>query len=436
MVIVMKRDFYDKLMYWKNEDILTPLLVIGARQVGKTYIIEKFCKEQFKDYIYINLFDNPEVINVFKQSINTQEKVNQFIMYLHRDINEDTVIFIDEVQKSEELLSSMKWFCENEFPYKIILAGSLLGVTLLKLKKVFPVGKVHFEYMYPMSFKEFLVATENQNYVKLIEDSYANNKPINESLHNELLRMYRIFLCTGGMPRMVQHYIDKNKNLALCGQFILSDINSGYVSDMYDTATNVNEAVKIVKIYNNIPTQLAKENKKYQISKISKNARMRDYKDSMNWLLASKLVVPAYYVNYFETPLKSYMDENMFKLYLLDTGLLMNLAGLSYEPIVANNNFMFKGAITENYVANEFQKNGLNLYYYQKDQQLEIDFLIDVKDGIIPVEVKAGDEVKSTSLNKYVAKHNPNYAIRISAKNFGFENNIKSVPLYAVFCIK
>lgn len=432
----MKRDFYETLINWKNEDILTPLLVIGARQVGKTYIIDKFCKEQFDDYIYISLFDNPEVIKIFKQEINTEEKVKQFILYLHRDIGENTVIFIDEAQKSEELLSAMKWFCESSFPYKIILAGSLLGVTLMRLKKVFPVGKVHFEYMYPLSFKEFLEATENYEYVQLIEKSFNNNKPMNEVLHNDLLKIYRNFLCTGGMPRMVQQYIDKNKDLSLCGQFILSDINTGYISDMHDNAVNVNEAIKIEKIYRNIPSQLAKENKKYQISKVAPNARNRDYRESMNWLLASKLIIPAYYVNYFETPLKSYMDEDSFKLYLSDTGLLINLAGLSYEPIIANANFMFKGSVTENYVANELQKNGLNLYYYQKDQQLEIDFLIDVKDGIIPIEVKASDEVKSTSLNKYIIKNNPKYAIRISSKNFGFEINIKSIPLYAVFCIK
>lgn len=306
----------------------------------------------------------------------------------------------------------------------------------MRLKKVFPVGKVHFEYMYPLSFKEFLVATENYEYVQLIEKSFNNNEPMNEVLHNDLLKIYRNFLCTGGMPRMVQQYIDKNKDLSLCGQFILSDINTGYISDMHDNAVNVNEAIKIEKIYRNIPSQLAKENKKYQISKVAPNARNRDYRESMNWLLASKLIIPAYYVNYFETPLKSYMDEGSFKLYLSDTGLLINLAGLSYEPIIANANFMFKGPVTENYVANELQKNGLNLYYYQKNQQLKIDFLIDIKDGIIPIEVKASDEVKSTSLNKYIIKNNPKYAIRISSKNFGFENNIKSVPLYAVFCIK
>lgn len=432
----MKRDFYENLLNWKNEDILTPLLVIGARQVGKTYIIDKFCKEQFEDYIYISLFDNPEIIKIFAQEINTEEKVKQFMLYLHRDINENTVIFIDEAQKSKELLSAMKWFCENEFPYKIILAGSLLGVTLMRLRKVFPVGKVHLEYMYPLSFKEFLVATENEEYIKLIEKSFNNNEPMNDVLHNDLLKIYRNFLYTGGMPRMVQQYINKNKDLSLCGQFILSDINAGYISDMHDNAENVNEAIKIEKIYRNIPSQLAKENKKYQISKIAPNARNRDYRDSMNWLLASKLIVPAYFVNYFETPLKSYMDEDSFKMYLSDTGLLVNLAGLSYEPIIANASFMFIGALTENYVANELQKNRLNLYYYQKDQQLEIDFLIDVKDGIIPIEVKASDEVRSTSLNKYIIKNNPKYAIRISSKNFGFENNIKSVPLYAVFCIK
>lgn len=152
--------------------------------------------------------------------------------------------------------------------------------------------------------------------------------------------------------------------------------------------------------------------------------------------MTNKLVLSSYFVNYFETPLKSYMNENFFKLYLNDVALLVNLAGLSFDTILSNSNYMFKGALTENYVANELQKNGFLLYFYQKDQQMEIDFLIDHKDGIIPSEVKSSDVVKSTSLNKYILKNNPNYAIRVSTKNFGFENGIKSVPLYAVFCIK
>lgn len=430
----MKRDFYNTLLDWKNNHIEKPLMVIGARQIGKTYIIDQFCKENFKDYIYINLLDNKEIVNLFKEDINTEQKIKEMQVIINYKITEDTIIFIDEVQVSEDIISAMKYFAESEFPYKIIIAGSLLGVKLKKFNKSFPVGKVYIEHMYPMSFKEFLVASGNSSCIEIIEKCYKNNEAISDVLHNKLLGYYRDYLCTGGMPEVVKNYSNNNE-LVLESTKILKDIIDSYIADMKMYTNNVTETNKIEKIYKSIPSQLAKENKKYQFSKMDKNARFRDYENAFEWLLSSELIISCYYVNKFETPLKAFMNEDNFKIYLSDVGLLTKVLEIDYKMIIRDETFMTKGAIAENYVATELIKNDLSLYYYQKPQVMEIDFLIDTSKGVIPIEVKANDNIKSSSLNKFMKEYKKDFGIRISTKNFGFENNIKSVPLYAVFCI-
>lgn len=430
----MKRDFYDDLLKWKEEFISTPLMVVGARQVGKTYLIDKFCKENFSDYLYINLLDNKEIVNLFAENINTEKKIKEMQVILNHEITKETIIFFDEVQVSEDIISAMKYFAEADFPYKIIIAGSLLGVKLKRFTKSFPVGKVIIQHMYPMSFKEFLIAVGNELYVEKIQECYDNNTAISEALHSKLLDYYRDYLCIGGMPMAVKQYIDNN-GLILESIKFLGDIIDSYIADMKMYTSNISETNRIEKIYKSIPNQLAKENKKYQFSKIDKNARFRDYETAFLWLLSSELIIPCYYVNRFETPLKGFMDDDNFKIYLNDAGLLTKLLDIDYKMIIGNANNMFKGAIAENYVATELIKNDINLFYYQKPQVMEVDFLIDTSNGVIPIEVKASDNVRSTSLNKFMKENNIKFGIRISTKNFGLENNIKSVPLYAVFCI-
>ncbi len=431
----MKRDFINVLNDWKDNHILTPLMVIGARQVGKTYIINKFCQENFNDYIYINLMENKRIGEIFKKNDSLDNIVQEFKLELKRDVNTDTIIFIDEIQESEELIAALKYFCEAEFPYKIIVAGSLLGVKLKRFHKSFPVGKVIIEYMYPLNFKEFLWAINKEKYIDLIEDCFKNDKAMPEYFHEELLKDYLTFLCTGGMPQIVSAYLEDKDGFLFKTNTFAKSIIDAYLSDMNKYTNNMYESIKIERIYKNIPNQLAKENKKYQVSKVNKNARYRDYESAMDWLVASKLVIPCYYVNKFETPLKAFMDEDNFKLYLSDVGLLNELMGMPYNNILLDNDFMFKGAIVENYVATELIKNNLDIYYYYVPQKLEIDFLIDTNTGIIPIEVKAGENVKSSSLNKFMVENNCKLGIRISKKNFGLENKIKSIPLYAVFCL-
>ena len=431
----MQRNFLRELEEWKNKNQNTPLMVIGARQIGKTYIINKFCKENYNDYIYINLMNNKGIIEIFEEQINTEEKIKKMELYLGRLIKEETIIFFDEIQESENLISALKYFCEAEFPYKIVCAGSLLGVKLKRFKNSFPVGKVIIKYMYPMTFEEFLKAINYEQAIEVIKDCFNKNKKMSNPIHEKLLNYYRLFLATGGMPIAVDNIIKNNLEILKFDNNLLKSIIEAYLADMEKYKLNYYETIKIEKIYKNIPNQLAKENKKFQFSKIEPYARRRDFETSLDWLIASKLVIPCYFVEKFETPLKGFMDEQKFKLYLSDTGILTELLEIPRNKILLNENFQYKGVIAENYVANELQANGISLYYWAKNQVAEIDFLIDTQKGVIPIEVKANENKKSKSLNYFMQNTKKDLAIRISANNFGIENKIKSVPLYAVFCI-
>lgn len=433
---VMRRKFYEQLLNWKNNNVLMPLMVIGARQVGKTYIINEFCKNEFEDYIYINLLDNKSIISFFEENIDTKEKIAKMELYLNRKITENTVLFFDEIQESEQLISALKYFCESDFPYKVVCAGSLLGVKLNRFKSSFPVGKVRILKMYPMNFEEFLLAIGEDMAIEKIKECYKNNEPMDEALHEKYLKYYRLYLCVGGMPEAVNNLINNKLDILSFDKEILNSIVISYLADMTKYVSNKFESAKIERIYNTIPKQLLKENKKFMYSEIEKNARRRDYYMSLEWLISSNLVIPSYFVNKFEIPLKGYMDSDSFKLYLSDVGLLSSILNIPYNKLVLGDKMEYLGTIAENYVANELKSNGFDLYYYSLSRILEIDFFIESNEGVIPIEVKASDNVKSKSLNYYMEKYKAKYAIRISTKNFGFDNNLKSVPLYATFAIK
>ena len=431
----MKRKFWNKLIQWKEQNIGMPLMVVGARQVGKTYIINKFCQENFDDYIYINLKDEPDIIEIFKETISTSDKVRKLELKLNRSIKEKTVIFFDEIQESEELISALKYFCESDFNYKVVCAGSLLGVKLKRFNSSFPVGKVNILHMYPMDFEEFLLAIGEELAIGEVKRCFNADVKIDDFLHRKLLEFYRLYLCVGGMPKSVLNLKENDLNILDYDANIIKSIIEAYLADMKRYTLSYFETVKIEKIYKNMPSQLAKENKKFQYGKIEKNARSRDYETALDWLLSSNLVLKCNLVNRLESPLKGFMNENAFKLYFSDVAILTSMLEMSYNRILLDEDIMYKGVIAENYVANELVKSGFSLYYWNINQVAEIDFLIDTNKGVIPIEVKANDNTTSKSLNYYISKYKPNYSIRISTKNFGFENGIKSIPLYAVFCI-
>lgn len=299
----MERKIYNELINWKNSNILKPLMIIGARQIGKTYIIKEFCEREFDKSIYINLLDNQEIIKIFKEEISTEEKFNRMKIYLDMDIDiENTIIFFDEIQESEELISSLKYFNESEKPFKIICAGSLLGVKLKRMNSSFPVGKVKMINMYPMDFEEFLMANGNKSLIEEIKRCYETNEAIDSVLHDKALNLYRLYLCVGGMPEAIKSLLENDKDILKFDKTIIEDITQSYLNDMNKYVQNKAEAIKIETIYKSIPSQLGNKSNKFQYGKISSNARRRDYETALDWLLSSTMVHKCPILNKVEIP--------------------------------------------------------------------------------------------------------------------------------------
>ena len=436
----MKRKIYEELLKWKNNtDNVKPLMVLGVRQSGKTYIINEFCKNEYSNYVYVNLFENTNVIELYNSNLTSIEKFNRLKLLLDFDFeNEDTILFIDEIQESEKLIAELKYFQENQNNVRIICAGSLLGVKLKRSKFSFPVGKVKMLNMYPMDFEEFLVAMNQEMLIDLIKDCYKNNKQITSPIHEKALNLYRIYLITGGMPESVNNMVKTNGDYIKYDKTILTDIVSSYFKDMDKYVTNESEALRINRVYDSLPSQLSNISNKFQYSNVSKDARAREYATAIDWLEASNMVLRCKAIKTPEIPLEGFVDVDTFKLYLSDVGILNNILKLNIEDILNDNISLYKGVIAENFVANQLVCNGFDLYYYRSNNTSEVDFLLYTKDGIIPVEVKAGNATQSKSLKLYIEKYKPKYAIRISTKDFGYDpkTNIKSIPLYATFLIK
>ncbi len=434
----MKRKVYDELLKWKNNNN-KPLMILGVRQCGKTYIINEFCKNEYKNYIYVNLFEQKNIVKLYNSSLNSDEKFKQLKVLIDFDLDiEDTILFIDEIQESEQLISELKYFCEKHNNVRIICAGSLLGVKLKRTKFSFPVGKVKMLNMYPLDFEEFLLAMNQELLIETIKECYEQNKQISLPLHEKALGYYRTYLITGGMPESIKSMVDTNGDYIRYDNTILKDILNSYFNDMDKYVTSLVEALKIRRIYNSLPSQLSNLSNKFQYSKIEKGARARDYETSLDWLEASNMVVRSKCVKNSEIPLEGFILEDTFKLYLSDVGILNSILKINIDDILTDNISLYKGIIAENYVANQLICNGFDLYYWKNNNKAEIDFLLYTSDGIIPVEVKAGNNTQAKSLNIYNEIYNPKYAIRISTKEFGYnpKTKIKSIPLYAVFLLK
>ena len=433
----MRRKFEERLMLWKEKYNKKPLMVVGVRQIGKTYTIENFCKNNFSNYVYINLEKQENIRNIFEKTLEPTEIIENIKVYLNISFDdEETIIFFDECQVSERFIMSLKYFCEPDINYKIICAGSLLGVKINRFNSSFPVGKIRIENMFPMDFEEFLMALNEDLLIKKIKECFKNFSKLDESLHENALNLYKQYMCIGGMPEAVINFLESNRRLSEFDNKIIENIVDMYISDMNKYTYNSYESVKIEKVYKNIPGQLAKENKKFQYSKLEKGSDKRKFQSAIEWLISSYLTYQCKSVDKIEIPLNVYEDENTFKLYLSDIGILTWMSGIRYDDIIFNSPFMYRGVITENYVAQNLISNDIVLHYWNNNNQAEIDFLIYNKDGIIPIEVKSSENNQSKSLKFYMEKYKPKYGVRLSTKNFGFDNNIKSIPLYAIFCLK
>lgn len=432
----MKRKFLQKLLYWKENEINTPLLITGARQIGKTYIIDEFCKTNFKDYVYLNFEKNSELVSIFEKTLEPKEIIKYIEALIGRNIDiESTIIFFDEVQISERAITSLKYFNEDKEEYKIVCAGSLLGVKINRFETSFPVGKVRILEMYPMDFEEFLWAIEEEKLSQIIRECFEKKEAMVDILHTKAIKYYQDYLLVGGMPQAIINYIKNEKDVMKFDKEIHNSIIMAYIADMRKYTISAAETIKMNEIYESIPRQLAKENVKFKYNIVKQNANKRDYELPLDWLLSAGLVYKATKVEKAQSPLKAYMEQSSFKIYLNDVGLLATLSDVNYADILISEDNIFKGAITENYIAQMFKTEGKDLYYFKPNQNMEIDFIINIDNNIVPIEIKAGTHVKSKSLNSYIEKYKAEYGIRISNRNFGVSDKIVSIPLYAAYLL-
>jgi predicted AAA+ superfamily ATPase len=431
----MKRKILESLVEWKAGEERKPLILNGARQVGKTYILEEFGKEHFENVIYLNMEIESDVRNFIEKELSPR-KIIQFIESTKRQeiIPEKTLILFDEIQASERTLTSLKYFCEQTPEYYIAAAGSLLGVAINRERYSFPVGKVNEFYMFPLDFEEFLWALGYDKLADEIKNHYTNNKAMPEALHNVALELYQKYFIIGGMPATVKTFIKTDSFLKV--QIIQNNILNEYIADMAkyaDTATSV----KIRACYDSIPAQLAKENTKFQYKVVQRGGTATIFGEAIEWLNLAHITLKCQRLEHGFIPINAYMDLINFKLYMGDIGVLTLRSGIPLQTILSTieTDNTFLGAMTENYVAQCFKAKNYRLVYWQSEGKAEVDFVLQLDGKVVPIEVKKGRRNRAKSLGVFMEKYKSEYAIRISKKNFGFENNIKSVPLYAVFCI-
>ncbi len=431
----MKRKISESLLEWKNSQNRMPLVLNGARQVGKTYILEQFGKEHFDRVLYLNM----EIETAFGKFLDENIAPDKIVQYLEVvkgvEINaESTLIFFDEIQVSERALTSLKYFCEQAPNFFVVAAGSLLGVALNRKKYSYPVGKVQEMNLYPLDFEEFLWALNKSKLADEIKGSYKLDTAMPDSLHRMALDLFQQYFIVGGMPAAVSTFIETDSFIKV--QQLQNDILHEYVADMakYSDATT---SIKIRACYQSIPAQLAKENAKFQYKVVQRGGTSTIFGEAIEWLVFAGIVLKCQRLEHGFTPLNAYVDLVNFKLYMGDIGLLTLRSEFPLQLILSEVEIenTFLGAMTENYVAQAFASKGYKLVYWQSEGKAEVDFVLQLNDKIIPIEVKKGVRNRSRSLGVFIQKYSSSYAIRISKKNFGMENGIKSVPLYAVFCI-
>lgn len=431
----MQRKIMNYLKDWKENPRRKPLILQGARQVGKTYSLLEFGRTCYENVAYFNFESTPKLISVFDESISP-DYLLPILSHLSGQtiVKEKTLIIFDEVQRCERALTSLKYFCEEASEYHIAVAGSLLGVAVNREEYSFPVGKVDIKTMYPMDMEEFMIALGKEDLVKIIRKSFEMNSPMPEVLHDEAMDLYRQYLVVGGMPECVTKYAETRDYILI--RHTQKMILEGYLDDM-SKYNNKNEIKKTRLTYDNITVQLSKKNTRFQYKLIKKRARAAEFENAVEWLALSGIVSQIYMVEQIKKPLENYRDIDSFKVYVSDVGLLCAKKELLAQDVLYMSDELndFKGGMTENYVNSQLILNGYKTYYWMTPRGAEVDFVIQIDGNIIPIEVKSADNTKAKSLNMYIQAHKPKYAIKLSTKNFGFEGAIKTVPLYAAFCI-
>ena len=430
----MKRKLETVLAAWKEKSSdRKPLIIAGARQVGKTYLLRKFGENYFHNVVYINLETNRKAASYFDDNIQP----DRLVRYLEAAAGEhiipgETLLILDEIQSCERALTSLKYFCEELPELCVAAAGSLLGVAIHREHYSFPVGKVESLTLYPLDFEEYLWARGKEFLSKEIRNAYDNMEKLPAALHQEAVEFYREYLLIGGMPGCINAFMKRGSFLDL--QLVQQEILDNYIADMAKYASNP-DSVKIRACYNSIPAQLAKENKKFQYKVVQKGGSATIFGASIEWLSLAGVVLKCQRINQAYEPLPAYADLSAFKLYMGDVGLLTMKSGISMQTVLSGEGNMFMGAVTENYVAQQLKARGYDLFYWESSSTAELDFVLQKGSRIFGIEVKKGEHVRSRSLSVFVNTYKPDFSIRLSLKNFGEKDGLKSVPLYAAFCI-
>lgn len=424
----MKRYAINDLLKWKENIDRKPLVIQGARQVGKTWLMKEFGRLYYQYTVYINFDNNKQLENIFQENIEIKNIIAALEIISSQKITaEDTLIIFDEIQEIPNALKALKYFYEESPEYHIICAGSLLGISIHQ-NTSFPVGKVDFLKLYPLTFAEFLDACGKEQLIKVIKDK---NTAMLLTFKNELKNFLKIYSYIGGMPEVVQNFINNNdydKARELQKNILLS-----YEYDFGKHAPN-NDVPRIREVWNSIPSQLAKENKKFIYGVLREGARAKEYEKAIMWLYDAGLIYIVHNVNTPDIPLSAYKDLKAFKIYLLDIGLLGAMVNLDKTILLNEDIFIkFKGLYAEQYALEQFILKHDNLYYYTNDRNsAEIEFLIEYSGNIVPVEVKAGINLKAKSLKTYIDKYNPVKALRFSLADYKETNNLIDIPLYVI----
>ena len=435
----MERKIISKMEQWKDSEDRKPLMIMGPRQVGKTYSVMEFAKSRFGNYVMFNFQESPELHRIFDGDLNPRRLLNELSAYSQETITDETLIVFDEIQECDRAVTSLKYFAEELPEQPVITTGSLLGLTVdppdhdERPKRSFPVGKVQQVQMHPMDLEEYAWATGRRALTDSVRSHFDDMSEM--PLHDTALGMYREYLAVGGMPEAVSAFVRTgDPNAVMTAQ---RGLNDSLLGDIAKHSKSPDTMVRTIHTWNSMVSQLMKDNLKFQYSRIAKGGRSAQYSASVDWLATARMVNRCDMVTEPTAPLSGFTEESSFRLFMADTGLLCSKAEVPFKTVVSGRaSDRFRGVMAENYVSQSLTANGFRTYYWNPDQNTEVDFLIQDADGdVVPVEVKSGDRVDSKSLAKLRKKYSPRSAIRLSSKNFGFEDGLYSIPLYAAFCI-
>lgn len=427
----MKRNAMEHLTEWKDREDRKPMVLKGARQVGKTWLMKEFGKSYYENTVYFNFDEEDELKSVFQTNKNPQRIVELLSLIAGEKIQpEKTLIILDEIQECPEALNALKYFNEKANEYHVIAAGSLLG-TLLAQPKSYPVGMVNLLEIYPLAFDEFLAATDASLYAYYL--SIERGQEIPEIFHKRLLDVYNNYLIIGGMPECVASWV-KYKDPARILQ-IQQELIAIYENDFSKHNGKVNSG-RILMVFRSITSQLAKENEKFMYGAVREGGRARDFEEAIEWLVSAGMLNRVYNVSKTEHPLTAFDKLDAFKLFVFDTGLLKCMAGIDNSAILLKTDYQFKGPLTENFVLQQLRGQFQVAPRYYADKYGEIDFILQNGTEIIPVEVKGGEDKSAPTFKKYIATHNPRHALRISKRGYLKNGAITNVPVYLAGKVK